>query len=79
MVRFRSGIARDGVADAGKSCGTPTSRALWWGRLAVGADGGTLDDLMRTRATLQLDDGEVLRVELEREDLARDEIVVNRR
>lgn len=33
---------------------------------------------MRTRATLQLDDGEVLRVELEREDLARDEIVVHR-
>ncbi len=33
---------------------------------------------MRTKATLQLDDGEVLRVEVERDDLSRDEIVVHR-
>ncbi|WP_354700029.1 hypothetical protein [Paraconexibacter sp. AEG42_29] len=38
----------------------------------------TLDHLMRTRATLHLDDGEVVRVELEREDLARDAILVHR-
>lgn len=33
---------------------------------------------MRAKATLQLDDGEALRVELDRDDLAREEIVVRR-